>query len=260
MSDPVGTAEHPFSGEGVGDVEKPWWDMTFLLVATSITIGCKRVFGLTTVWAHPHQACFETLRGGSPQACATGRHQCRLTICLCVAKWCCILCASNEWRAHQCYNGMCTQLQVCKLFQHKGKVVCPDGLDGELEALQFTFPELPLWDTAAPGEPFWELWHLEVDLSSAQPEGMTTAIQAPTTMLVLTYPPADTIEPHHDITMAINLHLQEGLEHLQWALPTALAPVSQHSMPRIEPQSVALGAPPLGNRTEDPLRLMGWHP
>ena len=44
-----------------GNVEKPWWDMAFLLITPSLTIGCKRVFCLTTVWAHPHQACFQTL-------------------------------------------------------------------------------------------------------------------------------------------------------------------------------------------------------
>ena len=49
------------------------------------------------------------------------------------------------------------QLQVQKLLQHEGRVVCLKGLNGELEALQFTFPELPLWDAAAPSESFWEL-------------------------------------------------------------------------------------------------------
>ena len=35
-------------------------------------------------------------------------------------------------------------------------VVCPEGLNGELEALQFIFQELPLWDAAATGEPAHE--------------------------------------------------------------------------------------------------------
>ena len=64
------------------------------------------------------------------------------------------------------------------------------------------------------GEPFSELQLLEVDLSHTQPEGMTTAIQAPTTLLVLTQSLADTVEPPHDITMAINLHLQGASEWL----------------------------------------------
>ena len=44
-----------------GDLEKPQWDMAFLLVVPGITIECERVFGITTVWAHPTQAHFETL-------------------------------------------------------------------------------------------------------------------------------------------------------------------------------------------------------
>ena len=32
-----------------GDVEKPWQDMAFLLIALSLMAGGERVFGLTTV-------------------------------------------------------------------------------------------------------------------------------------------------------------------------------------------------------------------
>ena len=35
--------------------------MAFLLAVPSITIKCERVFGLTAVWAHPHQAHVYTL-------------------------------------------------------------------------------------------------------------------------------------------------------------------------------------------------------
>ena len=49
--------------------------------------------------------------------------------------------------------GQLHQLQICKLLQYKNMVVCPEGLNGELEALQFSFPELPLWNNAAPGKP-----------------------------------------------------------------------------------------------------------
>ena len=44
-----------------GNMEKPKWDMTFLLIAPSIAIGCERVFGLTAVWVHPCQVHFPTL-------------------------------------------------------------------------------------------------------------------------------------------------------------------------------------------------------
>ena len=45
------------------------------------------------------------------------------------------------------------QLQVWKLLQHRSWVVCHEGLNWELEAMQFTFEELPLWDVAAMDEP-----------------------------------------------------------------------------------------------------------
>ena len=86
-----------------------------------------------------------------------------------------------------------------QLLQHEDEVVCPEGLNGELEALQFTFPELPVWDMATFGEPFQGPQLLEEDLSSAQPEGMTIAIHAPTTTPVLSYSLADTVEPPCDM-------------------------------------------------------------
>ena len=81
---------------------------------------------------------------------------------------------------------------------------------------------------------------------------MRTAIQAPATTPVLSYSLADTSEPPCDIAMT--MCLQGALEWLQWASPTALAPISQHSMPSREPPSGALGALPLDSVTEDPLR------
>ena len=50
-------------------------------------------------------------------------------------------------------HGQLHQLQICKLLQQKDIVVWPEGLNGELEALQFNFEVLPLWDAAAPSEP-----------------------------------------------------------------------------------------------------------
>ena len=49
------------------------------------------------------------------------------------------------------------QLQIDKLLQYNGRVVCLEGLNSELEVLQLTFPELPLWYAATPEEPFWQL-------------------------------------------------------------------------------------------------------
>ena len=32
-----------------------------MLIVPSTDAGCEQVFGLTAVWAHPHQACLHTL-------------------------------------------------------------------------------------------------------------------------------------------------------------------------------------------------------
>ena len=37
------------------DVEKPQCDMAFMLIASNSDARCKRVFGVTTVWAYPCQ-------------------------------------------------------------------------------------------------------------------------------------------------------------------------------------------------------------
>ena len=39
-------------------------------------------------------------------------------------------------------QGWLHQLQICKLLQHNDMVVCPEGLNSKLEALQCTFQEL----------------------------------------------------------------------------------------------------------------------
>ena len=64
-------------------------------------------------------------------------------------------------------------------------MVCPEGLNGELEALQFTSQEMPLWDAATSGKPTHEPELIEVEFSTVQPESVTTAIHVPTVTLVL---------------------------------------------------------------------------
>ena len=140
-----------------GDVQKPQQDMTFILVAPSIAIRCEWVFGLMAVWAHSCQAHFKTLEEATH----------RLVL---------LADASVDWpyafvwlndamsyvplmnKGHIStmmdgvpHTDTCSwlhQLQIQKLLQHQGKVVQPEGLNGDLEALQLTFPELPLWDVA----------------------------------------------------------------------------------------------------------------
>ena len=148
------------------------------------------------------------------------------------------------------------QLQVCKLLQQKGMVVCLEGFNSKLEGLQFTFQELPLWNTANPGEPVHKPQLIEVDLSSVQPESVMTAIQVPH-HISTTPSPAETTKPPGDIAMAINLQLQGALEWLQQTSPAASAPVAQHSTLKRELPSAALGALPSTRETEDPLGLEG---
>ena len=45
------------------------------------------------------------------------------------------------------------QFQVHKLLKYQDLLVCPEGLNGQMEASQFTFKELPLWNATTPSEP-----------------------------------------------------------------------------------------------------------
>ena len=64
------------------------------------------------------------------------------------------------------------KLQVQKLLQCKGQVVCPKGLNGGLEALLFDFKELPLCDVGTTDEPTQDLPLIEVNLNGMAPEAL----------------------------------------------------------------------------------------
>ena len=114
---------------------------------------------------------------------------------------------------------------------------------GSLRLCSSPFKMLPLWNAAATDEPTWDPPLIELDLGSVQPDSMTTTIQAPTTTLALPPSLAASVEPSHDITMAINQQLQRALEWLLQVSPAILTTVSLHSMQKREPPSAALGAP-----------------
>ena len=44
-----------------GDAEKPHQDMAFILIATSLVVGCEWIFSLTAIWTQPCQVCLPTL-------------------------------------------------------------------------------------------------------------------------------------------------------------------------------------------------------
>ena len=142
-----------------GDTEKPWWDMAFLLIMPIIAAGYKRVFDLVTAWVHPCQAHYTIL--------VEVAHKFILFMDG-STDWVCAFIQLNEALSHAPLSNMghittmtdgapsmgacgwLHQLQVHKLLQYKDQVVCPESLNGQMEALQFTFKELPLWDTATP--------------------------------------------------------------------------------------------------------------
>ena len=265
-NDHADATEHPLSGRGMGWCGK-------ILAGHGIPYNsAKHHHGVQKgLWpdgsmgASPPRS-LPISREGSPQTCAAGGWKHRLGICLCLAKWG-LSHVSLSSKGHisammdgvpsMDAHGWLHQLQICKLLKHKDMVVCPEGWNGKLEALQFTFQELPLWNAATPGEPTHEPELIEVDLSSIQPESMTTAISVPNVTLVLPLSPVNTVEPPCDIAMAINLQLQGILEQLQQALPTASAPTSQHSTPKRQPPLSALGSLPSTREIEDPFMPEG---
>ena len=161
-SDHASTTEHPLLDWGMGDVGKPWQDMAFLLIVPSIAVGYKRVSGLVAVWTHPCQACYHTLEVVA----------CKLALLVGESMdWVYAFIWLNNALSHvplsgkghvstmmdgvhgEDASGWLHQLQICKLLQHKDMVVCPEGLNGMLEASQFTFQELLLWNATAPTNP-----------------------------------------------------------------------------------------------------------
>ena len=67
-------------------------------------------------------------------------------------------------------HGYLDQLQVWKLLECEGSVVCPEGLNGGIKAQLLNFKELPLWNVATTNEPVQDPPLIEVNLNSADPE------------------------------------------------------------------------------------------
>ena len=112
------------------------------------------------------------------------------------------------------------------LLQYKDLVVCSEGLNGQMEALPFTFKELPLWNATASSEPACKPQLMVVDLGGMQSDAVTAALQIPHSMPVLPPPPADSTGPSDDTTAAINLQIMGAMEQLQQASSIAQAFVS----------------------------------
>ena len=60
-----------------------------------------------------------------------------------------------------------------------GWVVCPEELNGGLEALLFDFEELLLWNVATGDEPIWHPPLIDMDLSGMEYEATNTTLVPP---------------------------------------------------------------------------------
>ena len=171
-----------------GDVEKPQHNIAFLMIVPSTNIGGKQIFGVTAVWAHPHQGPLNRL----------GEAACKLALliddgpdwpyaCICMsstAHHTPLLDAGHldtmtdsVWSVNMCSH--LHQLQTWKLLQHGEQVVFPKRLNRELKACHFSFPELLQWDTATAGRSTGELLPIEVILGGVQHESMLTTPPPP---------------------------------------------------------------------------------
>ena len=242
---------YALSNTGVWEnIEKPMYDMAFLLIALDKTIKRERVFGLVAVWVHLQQACHHSL----------GEAAHKLTLLIDIGTnlvytfaW------LNEGALHTPLSseghmsamiyfmpsinacGYLSQLEVHKLLQCGDQVVFPGGLNGGLESMWFTFPELPVWNTATPSQPTCEPLLLQVNLSSMKPRDETPIGLVP---LIASMPLSSmqhAMEHPSEIATSMTVELQELL--LQ-AMPNTSDPVPGHPAPRRLP-SVTLGFWPL---------------
>ena len=157
------------------DMEKPHQDMAFLLIAPSLAIRCKWVFGLTAIWMHTCQACLPTLADAAQKL---------LLLVDEGTNWPYPYIRMNDAMAHMPLSSVghidvmtgdppsqnaCSHLhQICmwQLLQCRSHVVCQDGLNGGLESLMFNFKELPLWNVADAAKSPKDPSMMDVDLGN----------------------------------------------------------------------------------------------
>ena len=205
-------------------------------------------------------------RGGSWQTCAAGGWKHRLGLCLHLTQQGPISCAPIKQGTCQCHDGWHAQYRSpgpappvanMQIIVTQGCSGMPGRFEWKTWGLAVYLPGAATLECCCPNKPAHKPQLIEVDLSSMQPESVTTNILVPTTAPVLPPSLANTVETPGDITMAINLQLQGTLEWLQQTSPPASAPVSQHRTLRKEPPPVTLGASPSTREREDPIRPEG---
>ena len=160
-----------------GDAEKPQQDMAFVLIAPSLAIRCKWVFGLTAMWTHPHLVHLPILVEAAQKLMLLADEG---------TNWPYAYARMNDTMAHthlfsEGHIGIMTsglpsmntcslldQLWVWRLLQCGCWLVCPDGLNESLRPLLFGFKELPLWNAASAYEPTQDPPMIDVDLSDVE--------------------------------------------------------------------------------------------
>ena len=148
--------------------------------------------------------------------------------------------------------GCLCQLQVHKLLQCGGHVVCPKGLNGGLEPVLLSVLQPPVWDMNTLSRPVCKSLLLQVDLPWAMPSDKMPLVPGPHKASTPPSSPHSATECPSEMANCTSMatELQELLS--QTVLDTS-APASWDSTLR-RPTSVAQGAPS-NIRAEDPLRL-----
>ena len=123
-------------------------------------------------------------------------------------------------------------LEVCKLLQCGNQVVCPEGLNGELEPMQFTFSEPTL------GKLHHKMSLLWVNPSSVKLSGEAPIASVLLTSSLLPSSMQPTTKYPCDATTGMTAEIQELLS--QAMLNTSVL-VPGHATPRRSP-SVTLGS------------------
>ena len=139
------------------EIKKPLQDMAFLMLVPSGKTRSDQVFGLAAMSVHPCQDHLFTLVKAAQKLMLLADNS---------SDWpYAFICMNNSMLHVPLFDkghigammdgvhsrNACSQLHQLKewkLLQQSDSGVFPEGLNGESEALQFSFEELPLWNTA----------------------------------------------------------------------------------------------------------------
>ena len=218
----TGAVDHPFPGRSLGRHGKALSRYGILLIALSLGVRCKWVFRLTAMWTHSHQIHPLSLVDVAWKLLLLADEG---------ADWPYAYIRMNDSMAHALLSSVghigimtgdlprqntCSCLhRLCMwhLLQCRGWMVCPDGINGGLEPLVFSFKELSLWNVTNTGESSRDPSMMDVDLGdvvhaalpSTQVEdplslsSRRTMEQLPLASLAIPTLPHNTLPPGHKL-------------------------------------------------------------